>query len=120
MEIRVATTSEEMEQVYRLRYQCYVEELGWKYDHADRKAKELRDDLDATGTIYYAANGERVVATYCVHFAGGFELPETWRQRYALERFADYPESSFSFSSRLIVLPEFRGSTVVPRMLMKA
>jgi CRP-like cAMP-binding protein len=120
MEIRIATTPEEMERVYRLRYQCYVEELGWKYDQADANAKELRDPLDTAGTIYYAEDGGRMVATYCLHFAGGFEIPEKWRKHYALDCFAGFPESSFSFSSRLMVVPEFRGSTVVPRMLMKA
>ncbi len=120
MEIRIAATVDEMELVQRLRYQCYVEELGWQYDQADTGSRMLRDPLDTHGTIYYAEDGGRMVATYCVHFAGGFELPEKWRKHYALDHFVDYPESCFSFSSRLVVLPEFRGSTVVPRMLMKA
>lgn len=120
MEIRIATTPEEMEQVYRLRYQCYIEELGWKYDQANGKTKELRDSLDMAATIYYATDGGRMVATYCLHFAGGFELPAEWRHCFALDQFAAFPESSLSFSSRLMVLPEYRGSTLVPRMLMKA
>jgi CRP-like cAMP-binding protein len=120
MEIRIATTPEELERVHQLRYQCYIEELGWKYEHADAGARALRDPMDAHGMVYYAEDEGRMVATYCVHFAGGFGLPEKWRSYYALERFADYPESSFSFSSRLMVVPELRGSSVVPRMLMKA
>jgi GNAT superfamily N-acetyltransferase len=120
MEIRIATTPEEMEQVYRLRYQCYIEELRWKYDLADGKAKELRDSLDGVATIYYAMADGRMVATFSAYFAGGFELPVVWRQRYGLDRFAEFPESSFSFSSRLMVLPDFRGSTLVPRILMQA
>ena len=120
MEIRIATTPEEMEKIHRLRYQCYVEELGWKYTQADAETKELRDPMDAHGTVYYAENEGRVVATYCLHFAGSFELPAKWRTHYALDEFKDYPETAFSFSSRLAVVPEFRGSTVVPRILMKA
>ncbi len=120
MEIHIASTPEEMEQVYRLRYDCYVEELGWRYKDADRKTRELRDDLDAKGTIFYAEDGRRVVATFCVHFAGGFELPAKWRDDYALDRFSEYPASSLSFGSRLMVVPELRNSTVVPRILLRA
>jgi CRP-like cAMP-binding protein len=120
MEIRIATTPEEMEQIHRVRYECYVEEMGWSYDQADTSARELRDPLDAHGVIYYAVADGRVVATYCVHFAGGFEIPDKWRAHYDLDQFKDYPETAFSFSSRLVVVPEWRGSTVVPRMLMKA
>lgn len=120
MDIRIATTAGEMEQIHRLRYQCYVEELGWNYAQADAKTKELRDPLDEHGTIYYAEHEGRVVATYCLHFAGGFELPDKWRAHYALDEFKDFSETTFSFSSRLAVAPELRGSTVVPRILMKA
>lgn len=120
MEIKIATTPEEIERVCRMRYECYVEELGWRYDQADAGKRTLSDPLDAHGMIYYAEDAGRVVATYCIHFAGGFKMPEKWREHYALDRFMDYPESCFSFSSRLMVVPELRGSTVVPRMLMKA
>lgn len=121
MEIRIATTPGEMEQIYLLRYRCYVEELGWKYDQADAAAKELRDPMDATGLIYYAEEGGRVVATYCVHVPDGyFKLPDKWRNHYALDRFAEFPEECFSFSSRLMVAQEHRGSMAVPKMLIEA
>lgn len=120
MEIRIATTPEELERVHQLRYRCYVEELGWKYDQADDAAKTLTDPMDVHGTIYYAEDNGRLVATYCIHFAGSFELPEIWRQHYGLDKFAGFPESCFSFSSRLMVVPELRGSSIVPRILLKA
>ncbi|MBK8095180.1 MAG: cyclic nucleotide-binding domain-containing protein [Verrucomicrobiaceae bacterium] len=120
MQILVATTPEEKEAVYRLRYECYVEELGWKYDKADQSAKTLRDDMDDSAVIYYAEDKGKVVATYCVHFGQGLVIPDKWRTHYDLDRFAEFPQECLSFSSRLIVTAEYRSTMVVPKMLVTA
>ena len=120
MEIKIVKSEEELKRVHQLRYQCYIEELRWNYPQADLRTKELGDPMDQFGMIYYAEDAGRVVATYCIHFGGGFELPGQWRKQYALDRFAEFPETNFSFSSRLMVLPELRGSTIVARILMRA
>jgi CRP-like cAMP-binding protein/predicted GNAT family N-acyltransferase len=119
MEIRIATTPEEKEQIYRLRYEVYVEELQWTYAAADDEKKELRDEWDDSAVLYYATEGGRIVGTIRLHFGGDLAIPPAWRDIYGLDRFTEFPESSFSFSSRLVVRPEMRGSTLVPRILLK-
>ena len=51
MEIRIATTLEEKQKIYSLRYECYVAELGWKYDEVGVEKRELCDPEDETATI---------------------------------------------------------------------
>ncbi len=118
MEINIATTPEDLEEIYRLRYEAYVEELGWKFDEADNEEKRLPDPEDAHETVYYVRDKGRMVATCRQHFGAGRLAPET-RERYALHRFAEYDDSKLGFTYRLVVLPEYRGTTVLIRLLMR-
>lgn len=121
MEICIAQSNQEKEAIYRLRYDCYVDEMGWQYDSADSAAKSLFDPQDDTGVLYYAVDGSGVIgATIRMDFGADFEIPEKWRNQYRLEDFSGYPDAAFNFSSRLVTLPAWRGTSVVPRMLMKA
>ena len=52
MEIRIATTLEEKQKIYSLRYECYVAELGWKYDEVGVEKRELCDPEDETGVLW--------------------------------------------------------------------
>ncbi len=52
LEIRLAETTEEREQVFKLRYQVYIEELGWFYPDADHKYKRMEDALDISANSY--------------------------------------------------------------------
>lgn len=118
MEIRIATTPEEKDEIYRLRYEAYVEELGWKFEDADEERKMLRDPEDDHETVYYALDKGRMVATCRQHY-GACRLNQETRDRYALHEFADYDDSMLGFTYRLVVHPEYRGTTVLIRLLQQ-
>lgn len=118
MEIRIATTPEEKEEIYRLRYEAYVEELGWKFDDADDENKRLKDPEDDYETLYYAFDDGRMVATCRQHHGAG-RLDEETRAKYALDKFAEFGDEAFGFTYRLVVLPEYRGTTVLIRLLLE-
>lgn len=119
MEIKIAATAEERQGVYALRYACYVDELGWKYDAADPSLKILSDQMDENAIIYYAKDQGKVVATFCLHLGSLTKIPHKWREHYALERFQAFPDEAFCFISRYVVAPEYRGSLVSLKILMK-
>ena len=120
MEIRIATTLEEKQKIYSLRYECYVAELGWKYDEVGVEKRELCDPEDETGVLYCAINDSgRVVATNRINFGGELVIPQKWREHQDLSRFADFSEADFCFCFRFVVAPEFRGSSLSARILMK-
>ncbi|HSI62448.1 MAG TPA: GNAT family N-acetyltransferase [Candidatus Saccharimonadia bacterium] len=118
MEIRIATTPEEKEEIYHLRYQAYVEELGWKFDEADDANKRLQDPEDDHETVYYVMDGEKMVATCRQHFGAG-RLDQKTRDKYALDKFSEFKDEEFGFTYRLVVLPEYRGTTVLMRLLLR-
>ena len=68
VEIREATTPAEREEVFGLRYQVYVEELGVYGDVADHGARTFRDadDTEAARLVYATLDG-RTVATALAH-----------------------------------------------------
>jgi len=120
MDIRIARTDEEKHRIYQLRHSVYVEELGWGYD-IPVGLEEIQDAEDATAHHYYAEDAQgQVVAAYRLHFGDSFAIPSSWRDCYALDSFAEFLDACFSFSGRLVCLPEHRGSSIVPRMLIKA
>jgi len=120
MEIRIARTEEEKRRIYQLRHRVYVEELGWGYDLPEGQ-EEIHDAEDASAPHYFAQDAQGdVVAAYRLHFGDSFTIPDSWRACYALDSFYKVPDACVSFSGRLVCLPEHRGSSIVPRMLMKA
>jgi hypothetical protein len=48
---------------------------------------------------------------------GEGELGETWRRIYRIDQWSDFQSSSLTFSSRLMVKPEYRGSAVLAGLL---
>jgi CRP-like cAMP-binding protein/predicted GNAT family N-acyltransferase len=118
MEIRIATTPEEKQAIYELRYQCLIEEMGWRYEEADGERRHLQDAADDAATLYYACVGECVVATCRLHF-GDVMIDDETRERFSLHLFKPYPIACHAFIFKLVVLAEYRGSTVMIRLLQR-
>lgn len=106
-----------LEQAFRLRYAVSVEEMNKSPTAADHVRKEIRDELDnETSTILCAVAGGEVIATMRLTW-GGDGIPEIYRQQFSLDLFKAFPITSFSFSSRLVVHKDWRGTAVLGLML---
>lgn len=66
LDIHIATTQAELQAIYRLRYQVYVEELGATMEYADHSTQELCEPWDETGENISAWQEGRLVG--CVRF----------------------------------------------------
>ncbi|NEP87768.1 MAG: hypothetical protein F6K18_13600 [Okeania sp. SIO2C2] len=67
LEITLAQTPEEKEEIFKLRYQIYVEELGWfencpNYE-PNHKQKKVEDPLDLYANLLMALNHNELVGT---------------------------------------------------------
>ncbi len=51
LNIRLVKTLQELESVYRLRYQVYIEELSADMKYVDHLSQELCKPWDATGEV---------------------------------------------------------------------
>ncbi|MCL2935426.1 MAG: hypothetical protein MGU50_01920 [Trichodesmium sp. MAG_R02] len=60
LEIRLAQTPKEREEIFKLRYQIYVEELGW-WEHSvnyepNHEQKKVEDTLDVSANFFITFN----------------------------------------------------------------
>lgn len=117
LRVATATTPEEREAVYRLRYRVFIDEMGWqRAPDADHERKIKTDDLDAVASIYYLTDGTDVVAavrTIRAADVGHYHYAEA----YGLDRFADLPPEAIQFTSALVVAPEWRGTRALGQLL---
>ncbi len=61
--IHEAVTPEQRHDVYRFRYDIYVEEMGRYRSISDHGQRTFSEPEDETARLYYATDGERIVAT---------------------------------------------------------
>jgi predicted GNAT family N-acyltransferase len=102
-----------LEQAYRLRYQVSVEEMHKTLAVADDARREIRDDLDDDrSTVLCAVADGEVIATMRLTW-GAQDLPAVYHQQFSLARFADFPLDAISFTSRLVVHKNWRGSAAL-------
>ncbi len=121
LEIREATTAAERDAVFQLRYEVYVEELGFYRDVADHEGRRLRDadDTDAARLLYATQDG-RLVATARAHLGRDGPLPDELRRIYEIDRFSDLvPVERMSTLTRFMVTADQRGSMLPLAMLVR-
>ena len=70
--MRLATTEEEKQAVYRFRYGVYVVEMGRYGEAADHEHRRLVEPEDETARIWYAAQDGEVVATHRLSAPGRY------------------------------------------------
>src|SRR5207245_2348927 len=76
MEIKLVQSAEEREQVYRLRYNVYVEEMGLNPTEADHRRRIITDPLDSSGRILAAFSNGAVVGTVRLNIANDSDMDE--------------------------------------------
>ena len=57
-DIKVASSDEDREQIFRFRYDVYVTEMGKSPAEADHQKKIIRDELDEDAHLLYAENDD--------------------------------------------------------------
>jgi len=111
-----AADSAELEEVGRLRYRIYVEEMARTQRHADHRARTVLEPLDDIGTVLVARDHGELVGTvrwnrvlpgeYAAFFCPGGEI--------------DDDERRVSVSSKLMVLEQYRTTTLAVRLAQAA
>lgn len=117
LEIRLAKTPEEKEQVFKLRYQIYVEELGYSQHYAEKQHYKIEEPLDKFGNIFVAFQNGNLVGTVRSNYAINSDLGY-YAELYQISDIAgDAHPLSTSISTKLMIEPHFRGSTMALRIM---
>lgn len=109
--IRLVATKAERTAVYQFRYRIYVEEMHRKQRYADHTRKQIVDPLDETAFLVAAFDDDIVVGTQRLSVGNRGHFGE-YASLYKMREFGQYWPERLSISSRLMVSPEYRRTTV--------
>jgi len=114
--VHLATTDEERNAIYRLRYDVYIDEMngGARHDEADVRRRQFRDEWDERAYHFYAAERGRMVA--CARILLRRDGPMECEQHFDLEQFPPAFPDFVSMTSRLALHTEHRGSHVLKKL----
>jgi hypothetical protein len=115
--VKLNLTKQELNQVYKLRYSVYVEELEYHQPYADHKSKMLKDPLDRAGNLFGLFKKNEAIGTVLSNYVKHSDLgyyPELYKMKELVN--SSYYDSSIS--TRLIVKKEFRSTSVAFRLAL--
>src|SRR2546427_9870626 len=112
----IATTEAEKEEIYRLRYEVYIEEMKGERRHTEANVAErrFRDELDDYAVQFYVRQDGKVLG--CVRLNLRRDGPWECEDRFELEKFAPAYPTQIAMASRFAVHPGARGSVIMMQL----
>lgn len=111
-EITLATSQADRDEIFRLRYGIYVDEMRYDYPTADHARRLLSDRLDPTARLLRATAEGETAGTLRMHLGKDGPLDREFVETYETERFRGaVPESAMSVLTRFMIKPEHRGGS---------
>jgi CRP-like cAMP-binding protein len=122
VKIKIAERKEDLEVVFRFRYDIYVRQMDKAVLGADHDHGIITDDLDSSSNIFAATEDGNLQGTLRVTYGRSLsEFPEIFKENISIYGLQPFMEEiglqHLSFTSRLMVSPEIRGTTTLGRMV---
>jgi len=117
--IKIASSQQEKEAIYRFRYKVYMEELNKHHIAADHANKMMFNEADDHTILYYADDGKDVIAT--VRSQRGIEgvFTKDDNEFFGIDEFEKYIDyKKIAIVDRLIVDKAFRHSALAHEMML--
>jgi len=114
--ITEVVTAKAREDVYCFRYRVYVEEMNRFQMYADHLKKQVCEPLDVSGYILAAYDSnDQIVGTvrFNVGVDQGFGI---YTDLYRLPSFSPFFPENVSITTKLMILPEFRRTSLALRL----
>jgi len=112
----MATSVEDQEAIYRFRYRIYVKLMRRRQEHVDHRLRTVQEPLDDRGQIAFAMARGRVVATLRTNYLDD-PAAEYYRRLYRSDLFEEVQLNRMTVTSKLMIAPEFRGTSLVLRLV---
>jgi hypothetical protein len=114
--IRLATSHDELEQIYHFRYRIYVEEMQRKQHYADHVRRRIRDPLDdfAINLAAWDPSGN-IVGVVRANKTDAGDLGN-YERFYEMETAGSAHPTCTSITTRFMVSQEYRHTTLAARL----
>ena len=114
----IAETEAEREQIYRLRYEIYVEEMHIFGSVADHEHRTLTGHNDEQARLLYAKCGDELIGSMRLNLGKDGDFSEELEATYNLFRFRPLlKDEQLMVLTRFMVKKEFRGGAIAYRMI---
>ncbi len=111
-EVKIASTAQDRERIFKFRYQVYVREMGKCLGEADHGCERLCDSVDDWGHQLYVEANDRIVGAARMNWFDEGKLSRDVEQRLALPRFRNWLRSDLTYVSRMMVDVAYRQTDV--------
>lgn len=115
VEIKRAESGDELEAVFRFRYDVYVRELGRRQRYADSLRRWVCEPLDERGHVFTAMDDGRVVGTLRSNYGHAQDLAE-YAALFGIHASAWEMANRISVTSKLMVAGHYRGTSLCYRL----
>lgn len=121
IEVMAALDDSRKREVYRFRYQVYVEELALNPPGTDRTSDEVRDDLDESATNYLLRRDGEIVGSLRVLNLGNLDDLTALVEKFSLEPALDaFQPREIVTTSRFMLHPQLRHGKAILALMRKA
>jgi predicted GNAT family N-acyltransferase len=115
IEVKRVTTEQELEAVFRFRYQVYVRDQSRDEPYADHLNKQLREPLDKSGWILGAYDNGKLIGTLRTNPRNQGAL-DGYESLYGIDRLPRETQMRASITTKLMVNSDRRGGMVAIRL----
>ncbi len=109
--VSLATSPAEREEIYRFRYQIYVEEMGKSPPEADHRCRLFRDSFDGDSRLYALRDVDgALVGTLRLNRLCELDCPDEALKPIPMQPLLNHaPIETLSYTSRLMLRRDWRG-----------
>jgi acyl transferase domain-containing protein/3-hydroxymyristoyl/3-hydroxydecanoyl-(acyl carrier protein) dehydratase/predicted GNAT family N-acyltransferase len=112
----IASTQEELDEIYRLRYTVYAEDMG--YDFPNKNEKIITDELDATGINFYLQKDKKMIGVCRLNKLKMADASPEFIKNYQLSAFKD-KFNEFYFIGKLMFHSDYRKFSELRTLLLE-
>lgn len=116
--IRICKTYEERLDVYRLRYNVYIVEMGRKQKYADHERKTIEEPIDNYSIIFSANKNGTCIGT--IRLTIKEQHPLECEEFYGLENYIHYRDHEIAEVGKFLFLKEYRSTKYILDLLLYA
>ena len=122
--IEIVSNHIDLEELTRFRYDIYVRSMQKEVVGADHESGRITDELDAISKNLVIKKNNGILGALRLTYADELtSLPERfaeYQEMFCFKPFLESKSGRICFTSRLMISPELRGSTVLWRLFSKA
>ncbi|HRP69484.1 MAG TPA: GNAT family N-acetyltransferase [Turneriella sp.] len=109
--VELAQSADDLDAVFRFRYEVYTEEMGFHFPWSDDAARRLKDRVDAQSLNFFIRNSEgEIVGVIRLHTFSDQNVTKTLAEKYETHHFSEtYEGSSRMLIARFLIRKDYRA-----------